>query len=211
MSSSTKDQLSQAHELLRASHYDDALALLMPICKAEPDNINAWWLLANALQDPEKVKLALNKVLAISPNHAMAKARLNELNAPIKTANRPLPMGKRPIRRKSPPKPKKGYLERQLDRSIEKAVSGLILMVILIGVGVFFSKYNHLLPLNLDEMPTQVPRPAAMNTLAENHQAALIAAPSASPIRVSTSIQASALPATWTPSPSGTGDRWRYN
>jgi hypothetical protein len=82
---------------------------------------------ANALQDPERRKRALNNVLALKPNHVMAKALLNELApSPTKTAKQSSSIHHQSIRRKTTPKPKRGFLERFLNRIVHSMV-GLLM------------------------------------------------------------------------------------
>ncbi len=80
-SDSTRQQLQQAYDLIKANRKSEAQALLMPILKADEDNANAWWLLANALSDPAEIREALEYVLRLRPGDAKAQKMLNDLNA----------------------------------------------------------------------------------------------------------------------------------
>ncbi len=79
MDEQTKSQLQRAYALIKAGNKPDALKLIDPILKSEPDNEIAWWLAANTVTNPRHVEYALNQVLRINPNHGGAKAKLAEL------------------------------------------------------------------------------------------------------------------------------------
>ncbi len=73
--------LKQAYQLIRDGNKADAIKLLTPLLKADRDNKNGWWLLANATSKPEQVEYALKNVLRIDPHHAQAQAKLDQLQA----------------------------------------------------------------------------------------------------------------------------------
>ncbi|MBN1566079.1 MAG: hypothetical protein JXA10_19725 [Anaerolineae bacterium] len=80
----TADDLQQAYQLIREDRSEEAEALLIPLLMTEPDNVDAWWLMAYAVEDPNEVREALNKVLELDPNYSQAsKARemLAQINA----------------------------------------------------------------------------------------------------------------------------------
>lgn len=79
MDEQTKSQLQRAYALIKAGSRAEALKLIDPILKSEPDNEIAWWLAANTVTNPRHVEYALNQVLRINPNHGGAKAKLAEL------------------------------------------------------------------------------------------------------------------------------------
>ncbi len=79
MDEQTKSQLQRAYALIKAGNKPDALKLIDPILKSEPDNEIAWWLAANIVTNPRHVEYALNQVLRINPNHGGAKTKLAEL------------------------------------------------------------------------------------------------------------------------------------
>lgn len=80
MSESVQEQLKQAYELIRAKKRKDAIVLLLPILKDDEDNANAWWLLANALDDPDDTREALQNVLRLRPEHDKARQMLDQVN-----------------------------------------------------------------------------------------------------------------------------------
>jgi len=80
MSESVQEQLKQAYELIRAKKRKEAIALLLPILKTDENNANAWWLLANALDDPDDAREALQNVLRLRPDHDKAQQMLDQIN-----------------------------------------------------------------------------------------------------------------------------------
>ncbi|MFN8376315.1 MAG: hypothetical protein U0694_26020, partial [Anaerolineae bacterium] len=72
----THAQLKQAYALIKAKQTEKAVPILLPIVAAEPDNVNAWWLLANAQAEPVKARAALEQVLRLKPDHEGAKKQL---------------------------------------------------------------------------------------------------------------------------------------
>ena len=44
---STHEELQRAYTLIKEEQIDDALAILRPIVLNEPENVDAWWLLAD--------------------------------------------------------------------------------------------------------------------------------------------------------------------
>ncbi len=77
----TQAQLHRAYALIQAHRHHEALQILEPICRHQPNNASAWWLAANALQHPQQVRYALQQVLRIAPNYPQAAYKLAQLNA----------------------------------------------------------------------------------------------------------------------------------
>lgn len=69
MSQFTTEILNQAYDLIEQDNLPEALSLLKPIVEAEPDNANAWWLYAHAVDDPQLGRDALQKVAELNPNY----------------------------------------------------------------------------------------------------------------------------------------------
>lgn len=86
---STHEDLRRAYTLIKQEQIDEALAILRPIVLNEPDNADAWWLLANAAIEPAEARESLIQVLRLDPDYANApKARemldrLNEQFPPV--------------------------------------------------------------------------------------------------------------------------------
>jgi hypothetical protein len=89
---SEKDKLQQAYQLIRSGEKTEAVKLLLPIVRAEPDNADAWWLLANAVDKSDQAKRALQQVLKVRPNDQRARRFLEQLGGtppPARTAPPP--------------------------------------------------------------------------------------------------------------------------
>ena len=56
---STHEELQRAYTLIKEEQIDDALAILRPIVLNEPENVDAWWLLANAAIEPAEAREAI--------------------------------------------------------------------------------------------------------------------------------------------------------
>ncbi len=76
----TQQQLQQALELIRAGRKEEAYKILNPLLQADPNNFNAWWLMANTVTDPQYVRMALDNVVRLRPDYAPARQKLDELN-----------------------------------------------------------------------------------------------------------------------------------
>lgn len=75
-----RNQLEQVYELIQEDRYNDAIQLLKPILDANPKNADAWWLMANAVEDPVEARKALINVLKNDPSHQRAQETLETLN-----------------------------------------------------------------------------------------------------------------------------------
>jgi hypothetical protein len=74
--SSSRKELERAFKLIKRDEIDEALGILRPVVQNEPDNVDAWWLLAYAATEPHEVREALITVLRLDPNYKNApKAR----------------------------------------------------------------------------------------------------------------------------------------
>jgi len=76
---STSQQLQQAFQLIKNGQRQEAAQILVPIVRAEPNNADAWWLLANAVTNEEQQRRALEKVLSIRPGDDRAQKKLSQL------------------------------------------------------------------------------------------------------------------------------------
>ena len=84
---SVHDQLQQAYQYIRAGSRQEAVQILMPILRANPANADAWWLLANAVTDPNQQKRALEEVLKLRPTDERARKMLNQVAPPPPPSN----------------------------------------------------------------------------------------------------------------------------
>jgi hypothetical protein len=80
MTDAMDSKLEQAYDLIRQERLDEALVILEPILQTDPDNTDAWWLYANAVQEPEEARSALQRVLILEPEHQPAQELLIQLN-----------------------------------------------------------------------------------------------------------------------------------
>jgi hypothetical protein len=77
----TNQQLQQAYEAIKAGRRQEAIGILRPFLRANPDHANAWWLLANAEREPEAIREALDNVLRLRPDNDKAQQMLAKLEA----------------------------------------------------------------------------------------------------------------------------------
>jgi hypothetical protein len=75
-----EEQLHEAYQLLKDGQKMRAEAILRPIVDAEPENADAWWLLANAVDEPDEIRAALGQVVRLRPDHAKAALMLRRIN-----------------------------------------------------------------------------------------------------------------------------------
>lgn len=81
MTSMLRKQLEEAYRLIQQEKLDDAQKLLREFLARNPDNVDGWWLMANAVTQPEDAYHALGNVLRIKPDHADAREAFNQLVA----------------------------------------------------------------------------------------------------------------------------------
>lgn len=77
---STDQQMQQAYQLIKQGRKEEAAALLVPIVRADNDNADAWWLLANAVGNADQAKRALQMVLRVRPDDDRARRMLAKLS-----------------------------------------------------------------------------------------------------------------------------------
>ncbi|PJF37365.1 MAG: hypothetical protein CUN49_00715 [Candidatus Thermofonsia Clade 1 bacterium] len=99
MANDTRNQLKQAYNYIQQERLDEAISILRRVLSSEPDNADAWWLMANAVSDPADAAEALNNVLRVRPEHAEAREAYQQLIAeypelaPAQTAEAALDVG----------------------------------------------------------------------------------------------------------------------
>lgn len=64
----SENQLRRAYDLIKQGREQEAIGIIEPLIRFDPDNEDAWWLLANATEDPESKRNALNNVLRLTGN-----------------------------------------------------------------------------------------------------------------------------------------------
>lgn len=80
MADEQRQQLRQAYDLIKDGKKKEAGRILLDVLRADRDNADAWWLLANAATDPEKTRQALGQVLRINPTDRRARDMLSRLD-----------------------------------------------------------------------------------------------------------------------------------
>lgn len=98
MAKDSRGQLQQALTLIREGKKEQAAKIIVPIIEREPDNANAWFLAANATDDEEEARYALEQVLRLRPGDERAQAMLLRLSAPLGDSGRKLTAAYNPDR-----------------------------------------------------------------------------------------------------------------
>jgi predicted transcriptional regulator len=78
----TSQQLQEAYRLIRKGQQQEAVRMLVPMVRAQPRNVDAWWLLANALENHDQKIKALQEVLKLRPDHEPAQKLYDRIVAP---------------------------------------------------------------------------------------------------------------------------------
>jgi len=81
MSDQIKQQLREAYEFVKNGQRDQARAILDSVVNSDPNNADAWWLMAMAVSTPAEMRNALENVIRIKPDHANARQMLDKMNA----------------------------------------------------------------------------------------------------------------------------------
>ena len=76
----TDQTLSKAFELIEAERFNDARAVLEPALKEDNDNVDAWWLYAHAVEDPQTAHTALSNVLRLDSSYPGADQLMAKLD-----------------------------------------------------------------------------------------------------------------------------------
>lgn len=75
----SQEQLRRAYNLIQGERLDEATEIIRRVLSSDPDNADAWWLLANAVTEPSDAAEALGNVLRLNPGHTEARAVYDEL------------------------------------------------------------------------------------------------------------------------------------
>ncbi|GEM_PF-935654 len=86
MSDQTRQQLQQALELIKNGQREQARALLDSVVRVDPNNADAWWIMATAVTSPAEMRDALQNVLRIRPDYPNAQQMLDRVNAQLNLA-----------------------------------------------------------------------------------------------------------------------------
>lgn len=76
-------ELDQAIEAIQAGQKAQGLTILAKLVNQEPHNERAWLWLASCVDEPEKKRYCLQRVLEINPSSAAGRQLLAELDAPV--------------------------------------------------------------------------------------------------------------------------------
>src|SRR5687767_10489025 len=79
MAEGNQQVLHDAYELIKSGQKQEAMRLLVQVLQSDRNNANAWWLLANATDEPGKKQQALEQVLRLQPDHGAARRALDTL------------------------------------------------------------------------------------------------------------------------------------
>lgn len=74
-----EQQLREAFELMKKGEKEQAMMIVRSVLREDRQNVDAWWLMANLLEDEEKVLNCLNQILELSPEHRGARKMLASL------------------------------------------------------------------------------------------------------------------------------------
>jgi hypothetical protein len=75
----SSEPLQEAYRLIREGSPQEAVRILVPLVRADPLNADAWWLLANAVENREQKRQALERVLKLRPGDDAAQKMLDKL------------------------------------------------------------------------------------------------------------------------------------
>ncbi len=81
MDKATTGALQNAYALIKVGRQQDALAILIPVVKQDPNIADAWYLLGFALTDPQKRLQAFQQVLRIDPANQAAQRQIAKIRA----------------------------------------------------------------------------------------------------------------------------------
>ena len=130
MSASTVQILAQAHEYIEAGNLEDAENLIRSLLEQEPDNTDAWWLLAHSVRDPDAAREALDQVLRRDPNDQQALSLLAALDDRF-----PGEEGGGEGRRLSLPKPRLPSVSLPGGNGYRRPLGALVLVVLVVIAG----------------------------------------------------------------------------
>jgi hypothetical protein len=83
MADDVRSQMLQAYNWIKEGRKKDAEDLLIEVLGKNENNADAWWLLANALNDPQEQREALEQLLQIRPGDEKATKMLAKLEAAL--------------------------------------------------------------------------------------------------------------------------------
>lgn len=73
--------LQRAYELLKSGQRQHAYGILSSVCHQHPENPDAWWLMAHAVENPRYRLDALERLLALNPDYPRAAEKHAQVQA----------------------------------------------------------------------------------------------------------------------------------
>jgi len=135
--------IKQAIEAIKQGNKSNARTLLENVIKNEPNNEEAWFMLAHVAQTQEQARSYLGRVININPGNERAKQQLEKLNAT-------------PLNKQTAPQPVKAKESKAVLYTLLGGIIILLLVVILLLAGIWLKSDNT--PSNISVIaPTTVP------------------------------------------------------
>lgn len=78
----TSKQLQTAYALIKAGKKQEAVGILIPIVRTNPNLVDAWYLLGHAVTEPQKQLQCFQQILRIDPANQAAKKQIEKLQTP---------------------------------------------------------------------------------------------------------------------------------
>jgi hypothetical protein len=76
-------RLYDALELIKKGQKQQARSIVRDILRQDRENVAAWWLMANLLEDEEKVLKCLHQLLQLDPEHRGAQRKLSSMRSDL--------------------------------------------------------------------------------------------------------------------------------
>jgi hypothetical protein len=133
--------LDAAYAAVRAGNTNQALGIAASVIHQQPANERAWLLLASLIDDRDKKRQCLNRVLAINPNNTEAKVELLLLDTPLAAAPAQPPAPPVVMSQPAPAQPSavadaRGKPKEPLSNKVFwLAVAGVVACMLVFGVG----------------------------------------------------------------------------
>lgn len=145
----TNTIVKQAIEAIKQGNKSNARTLLETVIKNEPNNEEAWFLLAHVAQTQEQARIYLGRVISINPNNERAKQQLEKLNAT-------------PSNKQTAPQPVKVKESKAVLYTLLGGIIMLLLAVIFALAGIWLKNDNQ--PINMTS-PTSIPQTGTSSTI----------------------------------------------
>ena len=86
-----ESQLREAFELMKNGENNQAMMIVRGVLRQDRENVDAWWLMANLLEDEENILKSLNQVLELNSEHRGARQKLTALRPDLAENLAPMP------------------------------------------------------------------------------------------------------------------------